>query len=355
MNQIKILQDHYKDELKIDFILLPDRELEIDLGKNVSLHMIKPTFRNSSFLRLFTVFEFTLRALFLLFKLKPRILHVEDMTVVLPVYIYCLFRKKSFKLIYDDHEMPNENESLQYRIFTYFERKLMKRSDIIIFANRERMEILQKRYNLKNRLTYFLNLPYFEDLAIKTMDNQYSLILADIKKASATGTAFIIHQGSLHIERGRAKLAAFSRTLSKEIKLLILGASKSEFINFLNEYQLNADHFYFVGNVPYTILNHFWKVGNAAIVMYLPTYINNRLCAPNRLYIAIKNQLPVLVNRNNPVLNNFVQEHHTGGFIEDIHNPEDVKQLLKFEYATGVMPELIEYETKKFLTIYESL
>src|SRR5690606_25978407 len=110
----------------IDFILFPDQPLTINLGKGIKIHEIQASFRNSSFLRFFTVFQFTFKALRLLYKLHPTLIHVQDMAVVLPVYLYKILNRKSFKLIYDDHEMPNENESLQYRFIQYFERRLMK-------------------------------------------------------------------------------------------------------------------------------------------------------------------------------------------------------------------------------------
>src|SRR5690606_40152388 len=62
---------------------------------------------------------------------------VQDTAVVLPSLIYRIFNKKTFKLIYDDHELPNENESIQYRIYQFFEKLLMRKSDIVIFADRK--------------------------------------------------------------------------------------------------------------------------------------------------------------------------------------------------------------------------
>lgn len=355
LNQIKILQNHYRSNLKIDFILLPDKPVRIDLGENVNIHSINLMIRHIPFLRVFSVLEFTLRALILLFRLKPSILHVEDFAVVLPVYLYKLMRGKSFKLIYDDHEMPNENESLQYRIFQFFEVKLMKQADVVIFANKERMEILQQQHKLENKLTYFLNLPYFEEDKVFEENLQYEVTIADLNALISQGYRFIIHQGVLNIERGKVKLADFSRCLPHNVKILILGASKESFNNFLMEYKLDPNNFYFVGNVPYYVLNKFWEVGSAAVVMYLPTYINNRLCAPNRFYIAVKNRLPVLVNKDNPVLNNFIREYKAGFFIEDMHGVDEVHGVLNYSYTPTLMKELIDEESKKFIDVYENI
>src|SRR5690606_11534496 len=114
----------------------PDKPLAINIGPNVHVHSIKTKFRHSNLLRPLTILEFLFKSLKLLFKLKPDVVHAHDTAVVLCTYIYRIFRRNSFKLIYDDHELPNEKESTQYRIFQYFERKLIKLSDLVIVANK---------------------------------------------------------------------------------------------------------------------------------------------------------------------------------------------------------------------------
>lgn len=354
LNQIRILRQFYKDNLSLEFILFPDKPITIDFGKGVVLHEIKTVFRNNSLFRVLTVFEFTLKTILQLFRSKPDVIHAQDLAVVLPIYIYRLLKRKSFKLIYDDHEMPNDNESIQYKIFQYFETKLMKSADVVIFANEERLEVAKGQYMLKNKLTYFLNLPYFDKVEpefIQECNNGMSLELEGyIKK----GVRFIIHQGALEVERGREKLANFSTLLPDDVKILMLGISKDEMDEFVREYNLMDKNFYFIGSVPYNVLNGFWKLGSAAIVMYLPTYINNRLCAPNRFYIAVNHQLPVVVNRDNPVLNNFVNQYKSGFFIEDLLTQDDINKLLDHEYKSGLIDDLIQEEKKKLINIYEN-
>lgn len=355
LNQIKILQNHYGSNLIIDFILFPDKPIAVNLGENVVVHEVHTSFRNSSLLRPFTVIQFIWKTLRLLFQLNPKVIHVQDSAVVLPIFIYSILKKDSFQLVYDDHEMPNENESFQYRLIQFFEKVIMRKSNLVVFANKERMDLLREEYNLNNKLSYFLNLPYFDDLNIEIKEDQYFSILEKINQEKETGVKFIIHQGLLEIERGREKLAAFSKILPSDVRVLMLGISKQEFDDFLEEFDLSNKNFYFVGSIPYNLLNYFWEIGSGAIVMYLPTYINNRLCAPNRFYIAIKNHLPVLVNEGNPVLNNFVKEYKSGFFIENMKTAEDIYQFLQYEYSVHLMDQLIQEEIEKFIVSYESL
>lgn len=355
LNELKLLYGRFGRSIKVDFILLPDKKTEISLDENVSNHEVNLIVRNSSLFRFFAIAEFTIKSLFLLFKIKPDIVHTQDMAVVLPVYFYRCLRGKTFKLIYDDHEMPNENESLQYQILQFFEIKIMKSADQVIFANKERMDILKKQHRLKNKTSYFLNLPYFTSEETFVLEDKFNLKIAEIEEQSRTGVKFIIHQGSLEVERGRSKLAEFSQKLPPTIKIMVVGVSKKDFDAFISEYNLSGDSFFYVGSVPYQILNAFWRIADAAIVMYLPTYINNRLCAPNRFYIAIKNQLPVLVNKDNPVLNNFIKDYGAGFFIEEMETESDVRLFLKHVYSPVLMGELIKVETEKFIDIYESI
>ncbi|RQP13544.1 MAG: hypothetical protein EAS52_19280 [Parapedobacter sp.] len=339
----------------MDFILLPDKPLKIDLGENVNVYPINTFIRNNKYLRLLTVLEFTVRAIFLLFRLHPRVVHTHDTAAVLPVYFYRLIRGKSFKLIYDDHEIPNEQESFQYRFFQYFERKLMKRADKVISANVERKLLLDQSLSLDpNLTTYFLNLPYFESPAKDKIYKNQSSKLQELDDVQAKGYKLIMHQGILEIERGRQKLAEFSQLLPHDIKIMLVGVSQEAYNTFITEYELEDDHFICVGIVNYHELIDYWKRADASIVMYLPTYINNRLCAPNRLYISFLNKIPIVVNKDNPVLNNFVTENGCGMFIEDV-DKENVNAIFSLAYDASKIETLKNSEITKFVNGYSEL
>ncbi|MBB1140541.1 glycosyltransferase [Myroides sp. WP-1] len=356
LNQIKILNEVNYGKIKFDFILLPDKPVNISLDSNVEIHEINPLVRNSKILRPLIVLEFTFRALMKLIKLKPKVIHTQDFAVVLPVYIYKKFIRRKTILIYDDHEMPNENESFQYRILQRFERKLMKIADAVIYANSERQEILDKELGL-SKSSYFLNLPYFEvvndDSSKLSIDLQKKLNA--IKLVKTEGGKVVIHQGALEEERGREKLAVLSSKLvGSQYRIVLLGISRQEFDAFLTQYQLSEDAFIFVGSVPYQSLDLFWQLGDIAVVMYLPTYINNRLCAPNRYFIALKNCIPTLVNKDNPVLFNFTNKYNSGFYIEDIEDVKKLDQVANHKYQSEVLSILKEEEINKFLSVYEN-
>lgn len=355
LNQIKILQNHFQKRLDIDFLLLPDKQFKDDLGEGVNINEINTIFRKNKYLRALTVVEFIIKALFKIIKLKPNIIHVQDLAAVLPVFIYKKHFNKEVVIIYDDHEMPNEKESVQYRIMQHYEKKIMKMSNHVIYANRERQEILNKTYKIKNS-SYFLNLPYFETYdynQLNVIDQVHNAKLSQLKELKENGYKIIIHQGQLEVERGRKKLAEFSKTNFINTKIAIIGISESDFQTFISEFNLKKDIFYFIGSVPYKILSEFWKLADTAIIMYLPTFINNRLCAPNRYYIALKYGIPTIVNRNNPVLFNFTESLKSGFYIEDIKNNADLEKVYNHTYNSDTLEKLKEAEIHKFISIYE--
>lgn len=350
LNQIKILKQSLP-EIRIDFILLPDKPVNINPGENVKVHTINTLIRHNKYLRFLTTMEFIIKSLILLFKLKPEVVHAQDSAVVMPVLIYRLIKRKSFKLIYDDHEMPNENASFTNRVFHSFENILMKKSDHVIFANKERMDILKTKNNLNNQYSYFLNLPYFENETIASYDKENENKLLELDKLINEDYKFIIHQGPLHKERGRRKLAEFSKILPPNFKILLLGGNIKDFDEFISEYNLETINFHFIGSVNYLILPIFWERAIASIVMYIPTYINNRLCAPNRFYISLQKHLPVIVNKDNPVLSNFVDKYNCGVFIEDIRN-DNFAVIENIEIKRDLFVELKREQINNFKNIY---
>ena len=150
----------------------------------------------------------------------------------------------------------------------------------------------------------------------------------------------------------------FAEYLPKPYVILLLGGTEADFIKFKEENELPDNKFFFVGKVNYEVLPLFWKKGCASIVMYLPTYINNRLCAPNRLYLSYFLGLPIIVNKNNPVLFDFINTYKAGGFIEDFiedSNVEFFNQLNDLKIDDSAKESLLAMEKSKIIDLYSSI
>ena len=225
-------------------------------------------------------------------------------------------------------------------------------------ANKERMFYLKEKLQLTNNLFYFLNLPYYDFNPNVVPSSLMESKLDEIENRKKKGTKFIIHQGPLKIERGRQKLADICRNLPNPYVILLLGGTEADFIKFKKENGLQDDKFFFIGNVNYEVLPLFWEKGCSSIVMYLPTYTNNRLCAPNRLYLSYFLGLPIIVNKNNPVLHDFIDSYKAGGFIEDfLENPnvEFFNQLNNLEIDDSAKENLLAMEKNKIIDLYSNI
>lgn len=73
------------------------------------------------------------------------------------------------------------------------------------------------------------------------------------------------------------------------------------------------------------------KLQNFSIVGYKPINLNNKFCAPNKLFESYSLSLPVIVNKNNPTLKRIV-ENYGGGIIIDFSNiPSDLLSEIKVD------------------------
>ena len=73
--------------------------------------------------------------------------------------------------------------------------------------------------------------------------------------------------------------------------------------------------------------------------MYKPYDLNNKYCAPNRVYLSYYFGKPILVNEDNPVLNSFVKKFGCGkvinensNFLKVFENLEKSDNLVKQPY-----------------------
>jgi hypothetical protein len=357
LNQLKILQE-WKKDLTVDLIVFPDKDITITFDDSVRLHEINNRLRNNKFLRVFTVMEFTIKAFLVLKKLRPSIIHAQDAAIIPPVLFYRLLHRQKCYLIYDDHEVPNEKIPYSSKIWNTIENFFIKNADAVIMANKERMVYLKEKLNLKNNLYYFLNLPYYDVNPNNAPSALMASKLAEIEQRKKEGIKFIIHQGPLKIERGRQKLANFSKNLPDPYVILLLGGTEVDFIKFKKEHGLPDDKFHFIGTVKYEVLPLFWKKGCASVVMYLPTYTNNRLCAPNRLYLSYFLGLPIIVNKENPVLSAFVDNYNAGLFVEDFigkPTPEFFHKLNNLNIKDAAKENLLATEKDKLINLYTTI
>src|SRR5690606_15681638 len=68
----------------------------------------------------------------------------------------------------------------------------------------------------------------------------------------------------------------------------------------------------------------FYNYIDSSVVIYDSSTFNNKHCAPNRLYSAVNNGKPIIVNSDNRSLSDFIKEHKNGITYE---GPDSIKSF----------------------------
>jgi hypothetical protein len=293
--------------------LLPDGAGgAVDLPANVTLDEIVVPMRNWKMRSLFrggTILWYCIVDLVRTLKFRPNVVHIHDKTAAFAPFLYRIIRRNRCFLIYDDHEIFNRPRSFSDKIYWCFERMIARMADEVIVANKQRGRIVKRVYGLSRPPVVIEN--FFYDRSQNRAVDYSSFqpterILRDQKNS---GIKLLLHQGSLLDGRGLELLKQFPSRLPPDWKLCIIGPSPE---NYQNSGLNASDRVLFLGKIQFEFLPKLYGYMDGAIILYLPGKLNNRYCAPNRLYQAISNGLPLVVNRSNPVLFEVVSKNGNG-------------------------------------------
>lgn len=210
---------------------------------------------------------------------KYEVLHCHDLDT-LPLGVVARILKPQKKMIYDSHELALGMPFPRYLIFTIklTERICLPFVNILITANKERLEIMKRYYpRLLRRKKCFViyNFPSPVDLnAIKQ---------PEIQRRKAEKKVIFIYQGPLNEDRGiREILRAFSSLKSDNWILIMVGGNVEEVNNFKKTF--SNKNFLFTGFIPNNQVLGYMKHANIGILALRNTCLNNYYTAPNKLY-----------------------------------------------------------------------
>ena len=304
LNHLEIISELFENS-KIYLLYLADGPTLPQLPKNVIINEVKLLTRNlpkSWPFQIIKNIEYALKTMIHLFAIKPQLIHIHDELALLGPYIYGKINSK-VKIIYDDHELKHmeENISLREKIEKNLEEKIFLLSDAIIVANEHRKDfLLRKIPRLKKDKMYVV-----ENWVSENKEKSFDFSPLKISKK------ILLHQGVLNQNRCDHLLASLSLSLPIDWQIGILGVSKSAFNSFISKYDLKIENFIFFGKVNYSQINSIWMKIDGGVIFYETKKINNRLCAPNRLFLSTNLGKPIIVN-SNPVLKEFVEKNKFG-------------------------------------------
>ena len=291
--------------------------------------------------------------LFLIFK-RPKTIQVHHEIVMYGPLVYKFLTKRNI-LVYDDKEMqiPRKKNTLKLRHHAEF--KLINTSDLVIITNEYRRKALfhlHQKNKIKNHIIVdnYVFEPDSKPVSKDTLKEMHILKKQDKK--------ILLHQGVINNIRGSELLIKVAKELAEDWVLCFIGVKPNLYNSFLQELPENAkSNIRNLGYIPYDELNSFYKYVDSCVIFYLPTSFNNNYCAPNRLYSAVNNGIPLIVNSDNHTLSVFVQKNQNGiainlesslskFFNQYQHFHKKAKKLVgKYEY-NQIIPQLFEYYNK---------
>ena len=249
------------------------------------------------------------RALKIIKKNKPDIFYAHDYYSALLVFLlqgkrYCK------KIIYDAHELIIPEKSIKdyrMRFFYFFEKRIIKKADLVICASEERGAIMQEYYKLNDKPLVIENISQLQvvenDFNRKILDN-----IADFfKDPSPT----IVYAGAVTKGRRIIELLDAVDKLAPMFKLLIVG--NGDALNMLKAKAKECPnvHVAFTGAVPYTCLGMLLSKCDLGFIYYPTDTLNNINCASNKIYEYASVQLPMISNENVTV-QRVIETHHIG-------------------------------------------
>ena len=170
----------------------------------------------------------------------------------------------------------------------------------------------------------------------------------------------LLHQGRIISERGLYELIEIASTLPNEWKLCTIGTPKTE-VKYLLEQVASAERIVDIGYIHYKELYRIWEIIDATVIIYKPELINNRYCAPNRMYYALQYGVPMLVNSTNPVLKHTVNQYKNGytldknlvdtaSFFANYDFYRERAMICKYNFEGGVNEEILQSAYGKLIT-----
>ena len=263
----------------------------------------------------FKLFFFLWECLKVIKKEKPDMVYAHDYYSVLLLY-WLLRLKKHPKLIYDAHELiiPNKHHDIGRRLkfFSWFEKSVVRKVDLLICASKERGEKMKEYYGLENFPLVIRNISQLttcgevEDKALREKLDDFFV------KPGLT----LVYAGAVTKDRRIDRIVDVAVDLMPVYKLLVIGDGG----NLENLKSKMARHSSLIslctGALPYNVLGSILCKCDVGYIYYPTDSYNNIYCASNKLYEYASISLPMLSNEN-PTLARTLKETGMGVACED--------------------------------------
>ena len=239
--------------------------------------------------------------------IRPKIIwcHNIEMIGILPLLYF--FKKMRFaeKIVWDQHELPPES---------YFQSAGLKKNlqsaydkcDVVISANEERLNFVKNHYLVKD-FKVILNLPHISFIRSKKLKLRDKYIEWCMNRDYFI-TSGITDDNLRHVSKIAEAIMRFD-----EFCLIVMGPYSQDTIMKIevNTNKKIDGKILFTGLVNQDEIINLTDNAFCSIVFYNIDKLNNRYCAPNRLYQAVVRGIPLITGCNLP-MSGFIAEYKVG-------------------------------------------
>jgi len=216
------------------------------------------------------------------------------------------------RFIFDNNELSLEmfTNPLKRNVWFFIQNIILKRVDVIIHAERRRMEYFHNVYNTEARNFVLQNLPFFREEVPAPRDRSKPIRC--------------VYVGSFMPDRYCAEmLNGFSQMNGLEVTFDMAGFYGRAGYERIIKSQLEAietKRIRILPPVPHSEMYHFLSYYDIGLAFYQNTNLNNYYCAPNKVYDYIQMGMPVITN-DYPGLLDEVQKNALGVCISNVDMP----------------------------------
>lgn len=261
----------------------------------------------------------------LICKEHPDVVYCHDYYSAILAFLLIITRY-SGKIIYDAHELiiPEKgHKNFRLSFFYWFEKKIVKKADLLICASEQRGEIMYDHYGLGKKPFV---VPNISQLQMNDESNDVKNILASLGDFFESPGSTIVYAGVVTSSRKINKLLDAAIALSDKCKLLVIGdgdALQSLKDKSAKHSELKSA---FTGAVPYNCLGSLLSRCDVGFLYYPSDTLNNKYCASNKIYEYASVGLPILSNEN-PTIEVELNNGHIG--ISSDNLEQGLRELLR--------------------------
>lgn len=234
---------------------------------------------------------------------RIRIVHAADFDSALPSMLFCIFCRK--KLIFDIYDWIGTNskkEGLLIRIVEYLENLIVRKSEVVILPELERVAQLSPKSIINKKILIMPNIPN-----VLNIEKNKSAELSRLNHRKEERLV-ISYVGVFDYNRGIENLLKASENLSDLLVLIAgYGALEKKITAFASVHK----NIKFMGKVDYSKALEIIQSSDLLYACYHMKNPVHKYAAPNKYYESLYCRTPIITNKGT-LLSNRVENYGTG-------------------------------------------